>query len=76
MPSSYTLGDHFEAFIREQLKAGRYASASEVIREGLRLLEETEERRQAELAGLRGARGAQVGPARGQPGRPARTSRA
>jgi hypothetical protein len=28
MPSSYTLGDHFEAFIREQVDGGRYSSAS------------------------------------------------
>jgi len=53
MPSSYTLSDHFEAFIQEQLRSGRYATASEVIREGLRLLEAAQERRAAELAGLR-----------------------
>lgn len=54
MPSSYTLGDHFEAFIQEQLRSGRYATASEVIRDGLRLLEREQQRRQAELDGLRG----------------------
>jgi antitoxin ParD1/3/4 len=53
MPSSYTLGDHFEAFIEEQLRGGRYATASEVIRDGLRLLEGEQQRRQAELDGLR-----------------------
>ncbi len=52
MPSSYTLGDHFETFIKEQVEGGRYASASEVIRDGLRLLEEEEQRRQAVLDGL------------------------
>jgi len=54
MPSSYTLGDHFEAFIEEQLRGGRYSTASEVIRDGLRLLEGEQQRRQAELDGLRG----------------------
>jgi len=54
MPSSYTLGDHFETFIKEQVEGGRYASASEVIRDGLRLLEVEEQRRQAVLDGLRG----------------------
>lgn len=40
--TSITLGKHFDAFIAEQLKAGRYASTSEVVRAGLRLLEEEE----------------------------------
>ena len=42
MPSSYVLGNHFESFVRQQLDSGRYQSASEVIREGLRLLEAQE----------------------------------
>jgi antitoxin ParD1/3/4 len=44
MPSSYTLGRHFEAFIEAQLATGRYTDASEVIRDALRLLEERERR--------------------------------
>ena len=54
MPSSYTIGEHFENFVKEQVDGGRYASASEVIRDGLRLLEEDKQRRQAELDALRG----------------------
>ena len=54
MPSSYTLGDHFEAFIKKQVEGGRYASASEVVRDGLRLLEGEHQKREAELHRLRG----------------------
>ena len=38
--TSFILGDHFGQFIAEQVRLGRYASSSEVIREGLRLVEE------------------------------------
>ena len=54
MPSSYTIGDHIENFVREQVEGGSYAYASEVIRDGLRLLEEEQQRRQAVIDGLRG----------------------
>lgn len=45
--TSISLGDHFDGFVAEQLKAGRFGSASEVIRAGLRLLEEKETKLEA-----------------------------
>lgn len=53
MPSSYTLGDHFEEFIKKLVQTGRYASASEVLRDSLRLLEAQERLQEAKLAALR-----------------------
>lgn len=42
--TSITLGDHFDGFIANQINEGRFASASEVVRAGLRLLEDNERR--------------------------------
>ena len=53
MPSSYAIGDHFEQFIKTQLESGRYSSASEVVRDALRLMEEREQLRQVQLEQLR-----------------------
>ena len=38
--TSFALGEHFDNYIAAQLASGRYRSASEVIRESLRLHEE------------------------------------
>jgi antitoxin ParD1/3/4 len=53
MPSSYVIGEHFEQFIKSQIQQGRYASASEVIRDGLRALEDREKLRTLKLEALR-----------------------
>lgn len=55
MASSYTLGAHYEDFIRDLLASGRYASASEIVRDGLRALEEREQFRAAKLQALTAA---------------------
>ena len=40
--TSISLGDHFENFVDSKVSTGRFKNASEVIRAGLRLLEEEE----------------------------------
>ena len=40
--TSVTLGEHFDVFIAEQIQKGRFQSVSEVVRAGLRLIEEDE----------------------------------
>lgn len=47
--TSVSLGDHFAEFVEDRVRVGRYNTASDVVRAGLRLLEE----REAELDTLR-----------------------
>ena len=59
--TSIVLGEHFQNFVQEQVKQGSYGSSSDVIRAGLRLLEE----HNTKLAALRHAiaEGISSGPA-------------
>ncbi len=54
MPSKHTknvvLTNHHMGFIDRLLKSGRYQNSSEVMREGLRVLEDRMKREEAELA--------------------------
>ena len=51
--TSFVIGDHFGALIAKQLASGRYANASEVMREALRLFEVREERVEVLRAALK-----------------------
>ena len=66
MATSYSIGKHFEGFIESLIESGRYSTASEVMRDGLRMIEEREERRKAKLEALRAEiqKGLDSGPAR------------
>ena len=66
MPTSVALGEHFESFVKDQLESGRYNNASEVVRAGLRLLEDLEKINAERLADLRKAiqEGLDSGPGR------------
>ena len=56
MPTrNINLTEHFHHFVEHQVSSGRYSNASEIVREGLRLLEEQEQEREAKLKGLRQA---------------------
>ena len=61
--TSFILGEHFDAFVTSQVEAGRYRNATDVIRSGLRLLEERETRLQAlRHALIEGERSGVAGP--------------
>ncbi|CDW96526.1 MULTISPECIES: type II toxin-antitoxin system ParD family antitoxin [unclassified Thiomonas] len=53
MPTSVALGTHFEEFVKVQVSSGRYNNVSEVVRDGLRLLQDQEDLRCAKLEWLR-----------------------
>ena len=55
MATSYSIGKHFEGFIERLIESGRYSTASEIIRDGLRIIEEREQSREAKLEALRAA---------------------
>lgn len=47
MAGSYSLGEHFDRFVKEQVASGRYNNESEVVRDALRLAELRELKLQA-----------------------------
>jgi antitoxin ParD1/3/4 len=56
MPTrNVNLTEHFDSFIDAGISSGRFSNASEVVREGLRLLEQREQEDKAKLEWLRGA---------------------
>jgi antitoxin ParD1/3/4 len=50
--TSVTLGDHFQEFVDAHVQAGLYGSASEVVRDALRLLERKEREEDAKMQAL------------------------
>ncbi len=55
MPTSVALTPHFESLTQQLVASGRYNNVSEVVRDGLRLLESRVQEDQAKLAALRDA---------------------
>jgi antitoxin ParD1/3/4 len=56
MPTrNVNLTEHFDRFIETGVTSGRFSNASEVVREGLRLLEQREQEDKAKLKWLRAA---------------------
>ncbi len=55
MPTSVALSSHFETFVRNQIESGRYNNASEVVRAGLRLLEDQQKQSELQMEAMRAA---------------------
>jgi antitoxin ParD1/3/4 len=55
MPTSVALTPHFESLTQQLVSSGRYNNVSEVVRDGLRLLESRVQEETAKLAALRDA---------------------
>jgi antitoxin ParD1/3/4 len=55
MPTSIALTSHFEALTQQLVSSGRYNNVSEVVRDGLRLLESRVQEEAAKLVALRNA---------------------
>ncbi len=51
--ASISLGDHFEKFAQDQISQGRFQNVSEVVRAGLRLLEDYELTRQERVQSVK-----------------------
>jgi antitoxin ParD1/3/4 len=51
--TSVALSDHLHGFVEQKIKEGRFGNASEVVRAGLRLLEEQETKLEALRAAIR-----------------------
>ena len=58
MPSSVALSRHFESFVKQQVTTGRFNNVSELVRAGLRLLEDQEQLNSLKLQELPSAIGA------------------
>lgn len=55
--TSILLGEYFDDFIQEQIKSGKFSSASEVIRSALRLFEHEERKKEELINALKKRRG-------------------
>lgn len=68
MPTSVALSSHFETFVRNQVESGRYNNASEVVRAGLRLLEDQQKQADLQLEAMKAAIAAGLASGRSIPG--------